>query len=59
MELEEIIEECAGLKYEKMSEIKFQYKNCSEDQHAERDQEIEKVKTEMEVLKKKKVEQAR
>ncbi len=36
-EVEEIIEDCAQLKFEKMAEIKIMYKNCSEDKLAERD----------------------
>jgi hypothetical protein len=42
-----------------MAEIKFQYKNCPEDQIAERDQELAKVKDDMEELKKQKIEDAR
>jgi hypothetical protein len=44
-ELEQIIEDCAMIKYEKMAIIKFTYKGD------ERDAEIEAVKKEMEELK--------
>ena len=59
VELEEIIEECAGIKYEKMSDIKLLYKNCSEDQIPAKERELAQVKIDMEELKKKKVEEAK
>lgn len=59
--LENIIEECASLKFEKMAEIKFMYKKFNDDpeKQKERDQEIENVKQEMEVIKQQKVNKAK
>ena len=57
--MEEIIEECAGIKYEKMSDIKLLYKNCSEEQIPSKERELAQVKIDMEELKKKKVEEAK
>lgn len=55
--MEKIIEDFASMKFEKMAEIKFMYKKFNDDpeMQKERDQEIEKVKLEMEDLKQKKV----
>lgn len=39
-ELEEIIEECAQIKFEKMAEIKLMFKNCPPEQISERDKEL-------------------
>mmetsp|Transcript_2357 Transcript_2357/g.3567 ORF Transcript_2357/g.3567 Transcript_2357/m.3567 type:complete len:83 (+) Transcript_2357:1070-1318(+) len=50
-EVEEIIEDCAQLKFEKMAEIKIMYKNCPEEEIADRDKEIAVVKQEMEEIK--------
>jgi len=38
--LEQIIEEIAGEKFEKMAEIKFLYKNCDAERAKERDGEL-------------------
>mmetsp|Transcript_14285 Transcript_14285/g.24316 ORF Transcript_14285/g.24316 Transcript_14285/m.24316 type:complete len:87 (-) Transcript_14285:547-807(-) len=50
-QLEEIIEECAQIKFEKMAEIKFAFKNCDPSKVAERDQQLQLVKQDMEELK--------
>ena len=39
------------MKFEKMAEIKFMYKKCDPEKEKERDQELDKVKKEMEVIK--------
>lgn len=57
--MENIIEECAELKFENNAEIKFMYKNCDESQFAARDSELAQVKTDMENLKNKKVGEAK
>ena len=51
--METIIEDCAGLKFEKMAEIKFMFKKHQDDPEMmkERDGEIDKVKAETEKVK--------
>ena len=39
-QLEDIVEECAMIKFEKMAEIKMMYKNCEEGKFKDRDAEI-------------------
>jgi len=58
-ELEQIIEDCAGEKFEKMAEIKFLFKNCDEDGAKKRDEELLNVKKEMEVIKTQRVQAAK
>ena len=58
-ELEDIIEDCAGIKFEKMAEIKFMYKKCDESEFAARDAELAQVKQDMEELKNKRVAEAK
>ena len=43
------------MKFEKLAEIKFMYKNCDEEAAVERDKEIAEVKADMEALKAQKV----
>ena len=57
--MEDVIEECAQMKFEKLAEIKFMYKNCDESKFEERDKEIAEVKEEMEKEKQKKVKEAK
>lgn len=58
-ELEDIIEDCAGIKFERMAEIKFMYKKCEESEFAARDAELAQVKQDMEELKNKRVAEAK
>ena len=57
--MENIIEECAEMKFEKNAEIKFMYKNCDSSKFAERDAELAQVKIDMENTKNKKVGEAK
>ena len=58
--LETIIEECAQLKFEKISQIKLQFKKeDTEDQQADRDRQIEEIKAEMEDLKQQRIDEAK
>lgn len=58
-EVESIIEECAQIKFEKMAEIKFMYKNCEADKIKQRDGELQAVKNEMEELKAERIQTAK
>ena len=53
--MEQIIEEVTEMRFEKMAEIKFMYKNCDSDKANERDVELDGVKKEMEAIKLNKV----
>lgn len=59
--LEQIIEDQTSMKFERMAEIKFMYKKFQDDPEKmkERDQELEGVKQEMELLKQKKIKEAK
>lgn len=58
--LEQIIEDCAQLKYEKIAEVKFMYKKEEDPEKiAERDKEIDQIKSDMEALKTKRVLEAK
>lgn len=52
--MEQIIEDCAMMKFEKLAEIKFMFKNCDPEKEKDRDEELEKVKSETELIKKQK-----
>jgi len=58
-DIEEIIEDCAQMKYENLAEIKVMYKNCDQSQIAERDARIAEAKQDMEDLKKTRMAEAK
>jgi hypothetical protein len=43
------------MKFEKIAEIKFLYKNCDESKINQRNQELEDIKNEMELIKAKNI----
>ena len=47
------------MKFEKIAEIKFMYKNCDESKIKQMNQELEDIKNEMELIKAKNIQEAK
>lgn len=47
------------MKFEKIAEIKFMYKNCDESKINQMNQELEDIKNEMELIKAKNIQEAK